>query len=375
MERHSGVLLSHNETGRSRVRRLLSWGIVGTAFLVAAVVLTILLTSNLGAAALLLAAAVSTTVIGIAVPLFLWVDRLEAEPARMLWFAFLWGALIATTTSIVMSLLAVGVLARLGFDSDMVAAVGVAPIVEEATKGAGVLILFLFARREFNGVVDGIVYAGLIAIGFAFVEDIIYLAQSYETLGNEGLIAVFVLRCLVTPFAHPMFTVCFGISLGLLTHRRRWRFAWIPVLGFLCAISGHALWNAATGTDVWIVLYLVVQVPLFLGFLGILSWARRAEARMIREHLTRYGLNGWFTPAEVSMLTSTARRRRARQWAKASGGQRAVDSMRSFQDVSAELAITREHLERGGRHEWWTAREGHLLTAASQRRAELTSVQ
>lgn len=335
--------------------------------------MTLVLSQGVGIAAVLLAAAVSTTVIGIVVPLFLWVDRLEAEPPRMLWFAFGWGALVATAASIALSLLLTPVLQALGVPQDLAASVVAAPIVEEFSKGVGVLVIFAMARREFNGVVDGIVYAGLVAIGFAFVEDIVYLARSYELLGQSGLISLFVIRCLFTPFAHPMFTVCFGIGLGMAAHQGSARRVLTPALGFLAAVGAHAVWNAATLTDLWVPLYFLVQFPLFLGFIWMIFWARRTEALMIRDHLTAYGMNGWFTPGEVSMLCSPARRRSARRWAKDTYGSHGEAAMRAFQDESSELAIARDHLQRGDHPQWWKAREQSLLTTSAQHRSLVVS--
>jgi len=246
--------------------------------------------------------------------------------------------------------------------------------VEELAKALGVLVVFFAARREFNGVVDGITYAGLVAIGFAFVEDILYLGRGYDLLGQAGLWPLFVLRCLFTPFAHPMFTVCFGLGLGLIAQRRRARYAVVPVTGYLLAVAGHALWNAAASSQTWLVAYVFVQVPLFAGFVAVIVWARRRETRTLREHLTAYGLNGWFTPAEVAMLTSPAERRQARRWARASYGERGEAAMRAFQDESAELAIARDHLVRGDSPHWWAEREDRLLQVANHHRAVLASL-
>src|SRR5699024_9854012 len=224
-------------------------------------------------------------------------------------------------------------------------AVLVAPLAEETLKCLGVLLIFLVARREFNGVVDGIVYAGLVAVGFAFIENIIYLGGAFNELGTPGLLGLFVMRCLVSPFAHPMFTACFGISLGLIAFRRQWRYAVVPVLGLAAAVFLHFLWNfaAVSSVDGFLLLYVLVQVPLCIGFLLVLFFSRRQERRMLREHLTGYGLNGWFTPAEVAMLISPRERRRARAWARRAGGTRAEQAMEAFQDESSELAIARHH--------------------------------
>ena len=61
----------------------------------------------------------------------------------------------------------------------------VAPVTEEATKGAFLLLLLWWRRAELDGVLDGIVYAGMVGIGFAFVENILYLAAAYN--GTDGI--------------------------------------------------------------------------------------------------------------------------------------------------------------------------------------------
>ena len=53
-----------------------------------------------------------------------------------------------------------------------------APIVEEVGKGLGLLLLFVTARRAFDGPVDGVVYGALIGAGFALTENIQYFAIS-----------------------------------------------------------------------------------------------------------------------------------------------------------------------------------------------------
>ncbi len=71
-----------------------------------------------------------------------------------------------------------------------------APIVEEGAKGLFLVGLLIFRRRELDGVVDGIVYAGLTAAGFAFTENILYLGRALLTMhsGEIRLIAYFAMR-------------------------------------------------------------------------------------------------------------------------------------------------------------------------------------
>ena len=58
-----------------------------------------------------------------------------------------------------------------------------APLFEEAAKGAFVLGIMLFLRKEFDGVIDGVVYAGFVAAGFAFTENIYYFGRAFAEHG------------------------------------------------------------------------------------------------------------------------------------------------------------------------------------------------
>ena len=360
-----------NVTPRRTLRRFVLSGISVTLFALCALFLTILVTDSTGATAAILGLLTASTALGIVVPVLLWVDRLEAEPARIMWFAFLWGALVSTAGALILNELGMAFFGGLHLDPEFTSAVLVAPVVEEGLKCLGVLMIFIFARREFNGVVDGLVYAGMVAVGFAFIENIIYLGGAYNELGAEGLVGIFMMRCLMSPFAHPMFTACFGVALGLISYRRQWRYAVLPLLGYAAAVFLHFLWNfaAMSSADGFLLAYVLVQVPLFIGFVLLLVFSRRQERRMLREHLTGYGLNGWFTPAEVAMLVSPRERRRARAWARGQGGARAEAAMEAFQDEASELAIARHHIERGDQDPVWGHRERALLHTVQVRRA------
>lgn len=361
-----------NPTRRPVLRAVFGWSVAAVVFGLAALVMTFVVTTAVGPRAALLALVSSAIALGIVVPLFLWVDRLESEPARLLWFAFLWGALISTLGALLLGEVGLAVLAPLGLDPTVAAAVLVAPVTEEVLKGLGVLLIFLLARREFNGVIDGIVYAGIVAAGFAFVENILYLGTMYLDGGVPGLVAIFVMRCLVSPFAHPMFTICIGLALGLVAHRRRWSSAWVVLLGLLGAVFLHGLWNysAVVQSEAYLLIFVLVQVPLFVGFLLLLWWARRRESRLLRDILTGYGLTGWYTPAEVAMLADPGERRRARVWARQVGGRPAQQAMRAFQDESGELAMVRKHLvhDDGRPDPHWLELERRLLETVTAHR-------
>src|SRR4051794_2029683 len=199
----------------------------------------------------------------IVLPALLWLDRLEAEPVPQLLFAFGWGAVVATSAALLVNTYSLAVLTAHG-GSVSTTSVLVAPWVEETAKGSIVLIILLWRRQEFDGVVDGIVYAGLAGLGFAFTENVLYLGRSLQENGASGLAVTFVLRCLFGPFAHPLFTMATGVGLGIAVQTRR---AWLrvaaPVIGLMTAVLLHGLWNlsAIAGLRGFVWVYVVVQVP------------------------------------------------------------------------------------------------------------------
>ncbi|MGO0575000.1 PrsW family intramembrane metalloprotease [Ornithinimicrobium panacihumi] len=359
-----------NVTRRPLLRQIVLWGAIVALFGLTALSLGTMVIDSIGLATAGLALVTAALALGIVVPTFLWVDRLEAEPPRILWFAFLWGALVATFGAIILNQLGVEIIDAAGADAMRLAPVFVAPVTEELLKGLGVAILFFRVRREFNGITDGIVYAGIIAAGFAFVENILYLGRAYVEIGTPGLVALFIMRCLVSPFAHPMFTICIGLAFGAIAHRRRLSSVWLVLLGFAGAIFLHFLWNysAVVAAEAYLLVFAVVQIPLFIGFILLLRWSRRRESRLMRDVLTGYGMNGWFTPAEVAMLTDAGERRRARRWASGVGGRRAARAMTAFQDESGDLAMVRKHLNSEGPDAEWLRREEALLRTITAHR-------
>ncbi len=272
------------------------------------------------------------------------VDRWEPEPRGLLILAVAWGAIaavgIALAVDFTISLLFAGDDSVL---RDTFRAVVQAPVVEEFAKGLGVYLIFLVARRAFDGPVDGIVYGALVGAGFAFTENIQYFAISFIEGGVADTTATFFVRGILSPFAHVMFTSVTGFALGLAARRGasagRAFGPWM--LGMTGAIALHALWNGSAVFGDFFGLYLVLQVPLFVGFiLGIIA-LRREEARLTRARLGDYAAAGWFTPQEVGMLATSAGRKAALAWAGTLRGDRTA-IMRGFIADATALAAARQ---------------------------------
>jgi len=363
-----------SRTGRTALRRWLLTGFVVVGFLLASLVLVVYYGATLGVVTTVLAVLLAVLPLGIVIPTFLWLDRFEAEPARYLVVAFLWGALVAALIAGIFNTGAnIAFQSAIGNPDEAMLATAIfsAPLVEEASKGLLVLLIWWFRRREFDGITDGMVYAGIVAAGFAFTENIQYLGLAYQHGGGQALTGTFIARCLFTPFAHPMFTVMTGIGIGIAASTRsRVLKVLAPVCGYLLAAMLHALWNlgAVTGGQGMVATYLVVEVPIFLGFLVLVVWVRRREGRLIGRYLSPYADAGWLAPSEVTMLSTMSGRRAARVWAKAHGGRSALRAMESFQDASSELALLRARMHHSAADGRALETERSLLDTLSARR-------
>src|SRR3954447_23196649 len=131
-----------------------------------------------------------------------WLARYEPEPGRYRLAALGWGAVAA----VILSFVAEQLLFSLPGTNDFLDTAVLAPVVEEFGKGLFLVAIVLFRRSQVHGLLDGIVYAALVGIGFAVVEDILFYLSSLSQGGDAALTFTFILRGVMGPFAHPLFT-------------------------------------------------------------------------------------------------------------------------------------------------------------------------
>jgi RsiW-degrading membrane proteinase PrsW (M82 family) len=171
------------------------------------------------------------------------IDRFEREPWFLRLAAFLWGAIIAIPTALVIEHnIDLATVSIAGSDDVLRSLLGGlnAGITEETVKGLGLLLLFLVLRDEFDNITDGIVYGALIGAGFAMVENFVKFTQ----YANEFLPYLIVGRVVLGWLCHSTFTACFGATLGYVRHTRvRWRQIVFPLLGYLCAVGLHTVFD------------------------------------------------------------------------------------------------------------------------------------
>jgi RsiW-degrading membrane proteinase PrsW (M82 family) len=359
------------EPQRPRIRQLLLWIAIVVVLIGSGLATLLAITSETGAVGFVTGVVLAAIPVFPVVATFLWLDRYEAEPPSLLALAFAWGAAFATFGALVINTASLIAIRSAGGDMNTTA-IFVAPVVEEAFKGSAVLVILMLRRREFDGIVDGIVYAGMAGIGFAFVENVLYLGRTLSESGGGGTVFVFLLRGVVSPFAHPLFTACTGIGIGVAVRSRKPALKILaPILGYGGAVLLHGAWNlsAASGLAGFASAYVVFQVPVFIAFATLAVVARRREGRLVARHLAVYATTGWLTPAEVAMLSSLPARRDARDWAVRTGGGEARRAMRDFQELGSELAFLRERMARGTAPPDAPNQEYAMLATASQLRS------
>jgi RsiW-degrading membrane proteinase PrsW (M82 family) len=308
-----------------------------------------------------------------------WIDRWEPEPRLAVVFAFLWGAAVAVLLALIVGAEIDNVVNSLGGPGsgyDFFASVIEAPIVEEGGKGLGILILFWVARRYFDGPVDGLVYAAWVAGGFAFTENILYFGSQLLDVGgfDASVYEIFLIRGLMSPFAHVMFTACTGLALGYAA-RRTGAFGAIGffLLGLVPAMLLHALWNGALFfVSDFFGYYFVVQFPLFLGAIALVLYLRRQESKLTFDRLTEYAAAGWFNPDEIAALATPNGRRQAIVWARRLGKGKL---MKRYILDATRLAFARQRIITGRSRTIAQADEAVLLTAIVESRKALIGVQ
>jgi len=189
-------------------------------------------------------------------------DKYEKEPIGLLIKGFVAGAIIIIPCVFIETLIA----ALFPFNTPYLSALWngfmVAGFTEELLKFAAVLLLF-WNNRNFNEKFDGIVYAVFVSLGFAALENVMYVFSNGASVG--------IMRAFTAVPAHALFGIIMGSYIGLARfhpenkHGLRWQ-------GFFYAWFFHGVYDflLMTGNG----LFVLIEIP-FMFFL-----IRRAFRKM-----------------------------------------------------------------------------------------------
>lgn len=212
-------------------------------------------------------------------------DATTGEPLSLLVATFLLGVLTANFAAVLNSLL--GPIFR------SVAVVGsvlffflvVAP-VEETVKLLAVR-LYAYRSSSFDAVVDGAVYGAMAGLGFATIENSLYIAQQLGENVDFGLSligagnGIAFVRALAGP-GHVIYSAFAGYYLGLAKFNRE-NAGPIVIKGLLIAAFIHATYNSTVGiasdaiatiTGLPGILAFIVYIVLYDGFFGLLLFRK-----------------------------------------------------------------------------------------------------
>lgn len=289
--------------------------------------------------------------------IYLWipriVDRFDPEPWWALLMVLMWGAIAACGFSALVNSGVDAVFTEVGgpFVGKIMGACISAPVVEEFTKGLAVFGMFYFGKREFDGVVDGIIYATFAALGFAALENVIYYgdaARREVTMQTEDLLAgTFVIRGILAPWGHPLYTSMTGIGFGIARETDKAWVRWVaPATGYCAAVVLHSAWNTAA---VLSKMLFILMIPLWLvtvvAFFGLVLWLVSRKGKIIQQFLEDEVVMGFLTVDEVKLVSSATAGWKAKRW----GGAPA----RKFIEAAARLSLSKWHAARAsrGRHQ------------------------
>lgn len=188
-------------------------------------------------------------------------DRYEREPMWLLGLCFVLGGAVTVPAVWIerQALLAWGYPPKDALEAAVLSFGALAPI-EELAKWL-VVVLVAFPSRDFNEPMDGIVYAVLIAMGFASVENVVYA----DRLG----LRILLVRTLTAVPAHLAFAIVQGYYVGKAQSEVSHRFR-LLLQGLMLATLLHGLYDLLVlqGWSRWLVVLGVAALYPYLYFLS-----------------------------------------------------------------------------------------------------------
>jgi RsiW-degrading membrane proteinase PrsW (M82 family) len=292
------------------------------------------------------------------VPMFLlaafvnWLDRYEKEPKLLLGAAFLWGVIVAGGGAYVLNtVFGIGIYVLTG--SEGAAEFGttsiIAPIIEEGLKGLAVLAVFFMFRSEFDSILDGIVYASITAMGFAAIENVLYIYRNgFLENGWEGFWTLVVIRVILVGWMHPFFTAFTGIGIAIarMSHNMLIKIIAVPA-GYIVAVLTHAFHNTFSSLIGGAGGFFAGLLADYLGYaimLAFVIWMIFHERNLLKKNLREEVANGSISQKQYDTAISFFQTN-AHLTALTSGS---FGSTRRFYQVLGELAHKKEQLTKVG---------------------------
>ena len=268
-----------------------------------------------------------------------WADRYEKEPKRLLATAFLWGAVPALLVAVVVRLFFRLPVDLLGAEAiDAVRAGLVAPLIEETLKGIIVIFIAVRYRREFDNVLDGIIYGAMVGFGFAMTGNMLSYIGAFLLRGFSGLGNTILIEGVLYGLNHAFYSAIFGAGLGYARlMQRRWERWGIPLATFVLAVTSHAIHNLAMRSAVGLTPFTVAVTWIgLLLIIVVMVWSTMLERQALQTELKH------LIPDTLYSTVLKPRARLRAQWrAFISEGYNSWRRTRRLHQLCGELAFKR----------------------------------
>jgi protease PrsW len=209
-------------------------------------------------------------------------DRKRPEPARTRRLVAFFG-MVSVIPAVILELVVGATLGeqvapRMTYQGASFNAFIIAAAIEEACKIA-VVYWVVWRRPEFDERMDGIVYASRAGLGFALVENVLYLLQQ-DSLG--GQLQTWILRAVLAVPGHAMWT---GM-IGAMAARRRFDGKGLGLIGgYLLAVAFHGAYDLCAFLQAPLHLeghddYAAAMMPALIGLTLLAFFVLRSQARM-----------------------------------------------------------------------------------------------
>lgn len=281
-----------------------------------------------------------------------WLDRYEKEPKLLLGAAFTWGVVIAGGGAYILNtVFGIGIYLFTGSEAaaDFGTTSIVAPVIEEALKGLAVGVVFLLFRKEFDSILDGIVYGAITAMGFAAIENVLYIYRNgYQAGGWEGFWVLVVVRVILVGWMHPFFTAFIGIGFAVARMSKNVLVKIIAVpAGYVVAVLTHSFHNtfgSLVGGEGGFFLGLLADYFGYFVMTVFIIWMIVHERNILKRHLAEEVNRGAITKKQYDTAISFFQFN-AHLSALTSGS---FGPTKRFYQVLGELAHKKEQLAKVG---------------------------
>jgi RsiW-degrading membrane proteinase PrsW (M82 family) len=199
-------------------------------------------------------------------------DKYEKEPLSVLLKALLTGVLIVLPVVLIEKILSMPSEMMEGLPAAAYTAFLVAGLGEEGIKFLAFYIFF-WNSRNFNEKFDGIVYTVYIALGFAGVENILYVFS-----GGYG---VGLVRAITAVPAHALFGIVMGYYFGLAKFNTERRKGYL-ILAFLLPFIFHGTYDFLLMGNSPVLLILFVPIFIYFWIGGFKKMSLASDASSFR---------------------------------------------------------------------------------------------